>query len=235
MPDIDNATFDDDALLKQLRATAPGFPEHDPNAPASSTMPVDAPRRDVVADTAPQASPVRAAGPGPSQGYQGAAPKFHQAMEGFPVDRDYNTNKSAKDAFAVLANAEGVPPAPIHDKQALAAWVQQYIVPGMEDQGHQISAIDGDKFHLKNWQGDFDVDYGRGAGADGGALAWQVQEPTAQLSNAAYQPRSAQAIGATREGTSDDGMAQILKEIQALQEGSTSPMDEEALMALLRV
>lgn len=127
-----------------------------------------------------QAKPAGSAGPGPSQGYQGAAPRFRQAMSmGFPTNRDYNTSKSAKDAFAVLANAEGVPAAPLQDKQALGAWFEQYIRPGMEDQGHKILSVDGDKFRFKNWQGTYDVDFGRGAGAEGGALDWMADDANA--------------------------------------------------------
>jgi hypothetical protein len=102
--------------------------------------------------------------------FMGFTPKY--AMEGFDCQREQNTGKSAKDAFAFLANQ--APPPPLHDKAALGAWFTQYIQPGMNDLGHKVSNVEGDKFVLENWQGQFNVDFGRGAGANGAALAWQV-------------------------------------------------------------
>jgi len=102
--------------------------------------------------------------------FMGFTPKH--AMEGFDFQREQNTGKSAKDAFAYLANQ--APPPPLNDKAALGAWFTQYIQPGMNELGHKVTNVNGDKFGFENWQGKFNVDYGRGAGADGGALAWQV-------------------------------------------------------------
>lgn len=102
--------------------------------------------------------------------FMGFTPKY--AMEGFDCQREQNTGKSAKDAFAYLANQ--APPPPLNDKAALGSWFTQYIQPGMNELGHKVTNVDGDKFVLENSQGKFNVDYGRGAGANGGALAWQV-------------------------------------------------------------
>ena len=102
--------------------------------------------------------------------FMGFTPKY--AMEGFDFQREQNTGKSAKDAFAYLANQ--APPPPLNDKVALGAWFTQYIQLGMNELGHKVTNVEGDKFVLENWQGQFNVDFGRGAGADGGALAWQV-------------------------------------------------------------
>jgi hypothetical protein len=189
--------------------------------------------RAVLPDAAPSTPPA-ASGVQPST-FQGFTPRH--AMEGFAFDREQNTGKSAKDAFAYLANQ--APPPPINDKQALGAWFKQYIEPGMNQLGHQVLSVDGDKFRFKNWQGEFDVDYGRGAGAEGGALAWQVDDGSAQMANGAYQPSgpgAASAIGAVRGPTADQptAMADILAEIEALQSGGVSPMDSNALLALLR-
>jgi hypothetical protein len=107
-------------------------------------------------------------------------------MEGFDFAREQNTGKSAKDAFAFLSN--NAPPPPINNKQALGAWFSQYVAPGMNALGHRIISVNGDSFTFSNWQGTFTVDFGRGAGAEGGALAWQVDDGSAQLSNGAYNP-----------------------------------------------
>lgn len=247
MPDIDNRKLDEDALMNLLGKKQDSYadsgavkmPAADSPAgggPLSSTMPIGdspsvmdltggknggfvGPNAGVSAPTAPSVQP---------QIFQGFTPKH--AMEGFAFDREQNTGKSAKDAFAYLANQ--APPPPLNDKAALQQWTEQYIVPGMKQLGHDVSNVNGDTFHLKNWQGDFDVDYGRGAGADGGALAWQVQEPTAQMSNGSYQPKEPLTMGASQEPSSID---QILAEVQALQNGQASPIDADALMKLLQV
>ena len=128
--------------------------------PASSTMPVGGPSP--VTPTTPTMPT--------AQVFTGFTPTH--AMEGFDTAREQNTGRSAKDAFAALANA--APSPPLEDKAALAAWFRQYIEPGMNALGHRVTRVDGDTFSFSNWQGSFDVDYGRGAGATGGALAWQA-------------------------------------------------------------
>lgn len=153
-------------------------------------------------------------------------------MEGFAFDREQNTGKSAKDAFAHLANQ--APPPPLNDKAALGAWFKQHIEPGMNELGHKVTSVEGDKFGFENWQGKFNVDFGRGAGAEGGALAWQVDDPSAVLSNGAYTPQAqGQApvvpMGDTNPNTQDE----IMAEIDALINGGNSQMDERALMELL--
>lgn len=102
--------------------------------------------------------------------YTGFNPKY--AYEGFDFGREQNPQKSAKDAFAFYANQ--APPPPTSDKAALGAWFSRYIKPGMEKLGHRITGVTGDQFGLSNWQGNFNIDYARGAGAPGSALTWQA-------------------------------------------------------------
>lgn len=257
MPDIDNRKLDEDALMNLLGKKQDSYADSGAvklpaadgakaDGPVSTTMPIGelppileltgGKNSGVVGPNAGATSlmPAGMDTPPDSQSpaitpqiLQGFTPKY--AMEGFNFGREQNTGKSAKDAFAYLANQ--APPPPLNDKAALQQWTEQYIVPGMKQLGHDVSNVNGDTFHLKNWQGDFDVDYGRGAGADGGALAWQVQEPTAQLSNGSYQPKDAAPNVASQEPSSLD---QILAEVQALQNGQASPMDADALMKLLQ-
>ena len=132
--------------------------------------------------------------------FKGFTPKY--AMEGFDFAREQNTGKSAKDAFAYLSNQ--APPPPINNKGALGAWFKQYIEPGMNALGHKVNRSGDDWFNFSNWQGTFDVDFGRGAGADGGALAWQVDDGSAQMANGGYtptrtltDPRSGQPVSTT--------------------------------------
>lgn len=239
-----NNQFDQQALMGLLgekpAKAAPGLPDETllMEKPAYNKAPAGG---SVMGQASPNDAPTSHTMPAPSvsgpsappqvspQVFQGFTPRY--AMEGFDFNREQNTGKSAKDAFAYLANQ--APPPPLNDKAALQAWAEHYIVPGMKALGHNVSNVQGDKFHLQNWQGDFDVDYGRGAGADGGALAWQVDDGTAQMpANASYTPRG---VGAPMmpPPAQDDTMAAILNEIEALQRGGASPMDQQALMELL--
>ena len=149
--------------------------------------------------------------------FRGFTPKH--AMEGFDFAREQNTGKSAKDAFAYLANQ--APPPPLHDKAALGAWFTQYIKPGMDALGHNVTDVQGDKFRFKNWQGDYWVDYGRGAGAQGGALAWQADDANAPTQAAQGQ---GQGRAPVLPGQSDL-WAEIMASLQAQQE-----VDPQALL-----
>jgi len=96
-------------------------------------------------------------------------------FEGFDFTRPQNIQKSAKDAFADLARRAPQPP-PLENKSALGAWFNQYISPGMTALGHKVLNANGDYFSFENGQGRFGIDFGRGAGAPGGALAWQATD-----------------------------------------------------------
>lgn len=142
---------------------------------------------------------------------------LQNTFEGFNFNRPQNTNKSAKDAFADLSKR--APVAPIHDKAALGSWFDQHIAPGMNALGHKVTgSAMGDKFSYGNHEGNFTVDFGRGAGAPGGALAWQ-----AEASDAATRARYPQAqgqghrIGSVMPGQSSDLMEQILASLQMQQ------------------
>jgi len=174
--------------------------------------------------------------------YKGFTPKY--AMEGFDLQREQDTGKSAKDAFAFLANQ--APPPPLNDKAKLGQWFTQYIQPGMNELGHNVSSVEGDKFRFKNWQGEYDVDFGRGAGAEGGALAWQATDANGTpQTQGTYTPRTnagqridnnpmaREAAPAPAQTESADPMAAIMAEIQALQNGGGSPMEQDALLQLL--
>lgn len=96
-------------------------------------------------------------------------------FEGFNFEREQNPQKSAKDAFAQAV--KNAPPPPGEDKQALEVWFNQYIRPQMEALGHRINWAKGDKMNFTSPEGTFTVDFLRGAGAPGWAVAWQVEEP----------------------------------------------------------
>ena len=135
-----------------------------------------------------------------------------QTFEGFDFARPQNSGKSAKDAFAELSKAS--PSAPLNDKAKLGSWFSQYIQPGMDALGHKVSSVDGDKFRYANHEGTYDVDYGRGAGADGGALAWQATDANAPVIGTHPGTSNTMPIA----GQQSDLMAQILEALQGQQE-----------------
>jgi hypothetical protein len=100
--------------------------------------------------------------------FRGVSPKY--PFEGFDFEREQNPGKSAKDAFAYLANQ--APPPPWEDKAALGEWFKTHIQPGMDQLGHKILSVAGDTFTMTNWQGTGTVDFVRGAGAPGAAFHW---------------------------------------------------------------
>lgn len=162
---------------------------------------------------------------------------LQNTFEGFDFARPQDQKKSAKDSFAANAKLAGL--APTNDKAALGQWFEQKVRPGFEADGHKVTNVTGDKFTYGNQEGNFTVDYGRGAGADGGALAWQA-EAADDATRARYPgaPQAAPVIGqnpnvsrgmAVMPGQSDL-MAQILA---SLQEQST-PDGQELLLQSLR-
>lgn len=101
-----------------------------------------------------------------------AATASEVPFEGFNFARAQDPSTSAKDAFAYAV--QHAPPPPGGDKQALEIWFEQYIQPQMEAFGHRIDWVQGDKMGFTSAEGSFTVDYLRGAGASGWAVAWQA-------------------------------------------------------------
>ncbi|MGI8673052.1 MAG: EF-hand domain-containing protein [Luteitalea sp.] len=92
-----------------------------------------------------------------------------QLFEGFNFDREQNIEKSAKDAFASIAGASGTVPAA---KAAAESWFNQHVKGGMEQLGHKVDWVKGDKFQFSNWQGSWVVDFVRGADGPNPAFTW---------------------------------------------------------------
>jgi hypothetical protein len=97
----------------------------------------------------------------------GPAPRFC----GFNFGRSQDITRSAKDAFAHLANAAGMMP---RTKTEAEQWFNTLIKPEMERLGHHIDWVKGDKFQFTNWQGTFVVDFVAGADGADPMLAWQA-------------------------------------------------------------
>jgi hypothetical protein len=167
-----------------------------------------------VGPVAPPQGPQFDRAPAPFQGF---TPKH--AMEGFDFAREQNPERSAKDAFAWLSNQ--APPPPLADKNALMIWFNTYIQPGMQKLGHNVTDVQGDKFRFNNWQGDFWVDYGRGAGAENGALAWQADYAQGGPANQAYNHTQRSIMG-TPNGYSSQPITGVPR-----QEGSQNNQMED--------
>jgi hypothetical protein len=96
-------------------------------------------------------------------------------MEGFNLPREQDPSFSVKDAFAAAAQNAPEPP-PGEDKAALGEWFKKYAQPFIEAQGHTVNWVNGDKVNITGPQGTGTTDWYRGAGAAGGALAWQPED-----------------------------------------------------------
>jgi hypothetical protein len=90
-------------------------------------------------------------------------------FEGFDFGREQNLQKSAKDAFASLASGAGAVPASKTDAEH---WFNQHIKQGLEDLGHKVDWVRGDKFQFTNWQGSWVVDFVRGADGPNPSFTW---------------------------------------------------------------
>lgn len=230
-----------DELQRTLGASRPGV---------SNTMPISAalPAQNILAGNDPYGSgSILQATGGQNGGFVSpprgivAGDRFpspsapltpKHAFEGFDFSRAQDVNKSAKDSFADLSN--NAPPPPLNDKAALAQWFDQYIRPGMDSRGHKVSSVNGDSFSYGNHEGNFTVDYGRGAGAEGGALAWQAEAADDATRSRYGTPAGGgvpaignQNMAPVMPGQGSDLMAQLMAALQAQQE---QPIDPQSLL-----
>jgi hypothetical protein len=135
----------------------------------ASQAPAD--RAATAAANAAAATPAGASGAAPA----GAGGPGRYAMEGFNLQREQDPSFSVKDAFAAAAQNAPEPP-PGEDKAALGEWFKKYAQPFIEAQGHTVNWVNGDKVNITGPQGTGTTDWYRGAGAAGGALAWQPED-----------------------------------------------------------
>lgn len=136
--------------------------------------------------------------------------------EGFDGQREQKVEYSAKDSFlAALDNAPEPPPG--EDKAALKVWFEKYISPAMTANGHKINWVDGDKMNFTSPQGTFTVDWYRGAGAKGGAPAWQVEGAAGESGGGGT---TAQAAGGTSNGDASQNSSAVMAQ-QNLTGGGT--------------
>lgn len=106
--------------------------------------------------------------PTPASPSAGGSARF----EGFDFGRPQDTQRSAKDAFAMLAQRAGSVP---QTKAEAESWFNTNIRGEMERLGHRVEWVKGDKFQFTNWQGTFTVDFVRGADGPSPAFWWGVE------------------------------------------------------------
>jgi hypothetical protein len=104
----------------------------------------------------------------PAADFSGAGGRF----EGFDLGRAQDPQKSAKDAFAMLASKAGSMP---RTKADAEQWFNSSIKTEFEALGHKVNWVKGDKFSFTNWQGTYTVDFVRGADGDSPAFWWGVE------------------------------------------------------------
>lgn len=163
-----------------MSAAVPQSVDRSNMAPAvPSNQPVSRPMQ---ASQAPALPPQTAGVPGSYMNRIVGNYQPTQNMQGFDFSREQNIGKSAKDAFAYFAQqaAAAGKPAPLQDaspeaKANYGNWFNQNIRQQMQNEGHNITDVQGDKFRFNNWQGDYWVDFGGNAGAQNGALTWQAE------------------------------------------------------------
>jgi hypothetical protein len=156
---------------------------------------------------------------------QRSTPNNAVGLEGFDLGRAQDPSFSAKDSFAKAWQAAGSPP-PGADKPALTAWFDQHIRAQMEADGHTINWVDGDKFNFTSPQGTFTVDWVRGAGAEGFAGAWQVEDGSG--GNGATPPPAAAGAGGggpldALVGGDNEQLQAIMRALQTMAAGNNAP------------
>src|SRR4029453_6203462 len=102
----------------------------------------------------------RAGGASPYAATPAAASGVPARFEGFDFAKNADPAKSAKYAFAAAAQKIGTMPTSKAEGQA---GFNGNIKGEMEQLGHKIDWVKGDRFQFTNWQGTFVVDYVRGA------------------------------------------------------------------------
>jgi hypothetical protein len=95
-------------------------------------------------------------------------------FSGFDFSREQDTSKSAKDAFAALA--QQAPPMTDTSKAGAEAWFRQHIAPGMEAAGFKVYDLQGDKAWIgsrEDPEGNVPVDWLINAGGSNVQIGWQ--------------------------------------------------------------
>lgn len=236
----DDDALDQSALMKQLtKVPSAGLPAD--GVPTSSTMPVDAPRSITPVSTAP-AAPPRGADFGRMTGYDQG--NWDNGMDSLK----YNAGRIFS---RYAASPEGMAQA-MQDPEFRALAPNARLMGSNSDiidfggiidphSGARVGRVDvGRSFDANNpsgeqaWQWmDLENDGGGDASGSspaapsspsgGGGLGAVIDGIKGDQPSA---PRDAEALGS-------DPMAAIMKEIQALQNGDSTPMDQDALMQLL--
>jgi hypothetical protein len=122
-----------------------------------------------AAAAAPAAGPTT-----PPGGAQAGATGGGLPFSGFDFNRAQDPSKSAKDAFASLA--QQAPPLTDTSKAGAEAWFREHIAPGMEAAGYKVFNVQGDKAWVgarEDPEGRVPVDFLINAGGSNPQIGWQ--------------------------------------------------------------
>lgn len=108
-----------------------------------------------------------------SRGFQQGEGASNLKFEGFDFGRAQDPQKSAKDAFAQIAREVGSMPL---TKGEAETWFNSHVKARMEELGHKVNWVEGDKFQFTNWQGTWTVDFVRGADGPDPAFWWGADQ-----------------------------------------------------------
>ncbi len=216
---------DEAALRRQLGAPAEDAP------PVSTTMPVVDPQNvaPVVTDPAPTAR----------RGWNNLnldapAQRNVNQFHGYNDDRALagTDEDSTKDALrrwlgGLDFNLKG------QSKDAIDSYFESQR-GGAGEYGLDIRDVQGDKILLNTKErGPEWIDFIEGAGGDNPAFAYQSDFDNTQTLLPAETGRTPVIPAPAGGAEGDSAMDQILKEVEALTQGATSPMDQQALEQLL--
>jgi hypothetical protein len=132
-------------------------------------------RAETAAANAAAATPTPAAGAAPAGATAGAT-GGGLPFSGFDFNRAQDPSKSAKDAFASLAQA--APPITDTSKAGAEAWFREHIAPGMEAAGYKVFDVQGDKAWVgarEDPEGRVPVDFLINAGGSNVQIGWQPE------------------------------------------------------------
>jgi hypothetical protein len=135
-------------------------------------------------------------------------------FSGFDLNRAQDPSKSAKDAFAALA--QQAPQLTDTSKAGAEAWFRQHIAPGLEAAGYKVYDVKGDKAWIgsrEDPEGTVPVDYLINAGGSNPQIGWQPDSGGGGISGGAENAQAAydQLAGSISPNASKEEMESAIE------------------------
>jgi hypothetical protein len=183
-------------------------------------------RAATAAANAAAAAPAAGATPA---GAQAGATGGGLPFSGFDFNRAQDPSKSAKDAFASLA--QSAPPLTDTSKAGAEAWFREHIAPGMEAAGYKVFNVQGDKAWVgarEDPEGRVPVDFLINAGGSDPQLGWQPDGGAGGGGAAGDAPGDIQGAYAYLKSIAHPGMSRAEMESAVAQAFGNVPGFEKA-------